>query len=220
MDGAGGGARFRPALRPAAAAVALGHRGRRQHRALVRHRRAFRARIATGRHARAAAVAHCGPWLDRRRGTRSLRPALRGRASRGIFRRAGPLPQRHRHPGVGGLVGRLRLRVRPHRQSLAAAQSHREPLRMGRAGDARPAVARHSVSGVARRVAGGGAVLLLRMGGAHLARQGRAALPRARGACLQHAGVGRHARLRPRNLARARRGVLACLWHPRPLRPS
>ena len=223
--GPGVGARLRPALRSAAAAVAVADRRGRHHRAHFRgggrvpSQGRFQRRLPANGAARGSAGAYG------RRAEAARRGDLPADHRRRPLRGPGCLSQPDHHHGVDHLVGRPRIRLRAGGRSLGARQPAAHDLRLGREavrGDDRraAAVARPRLSPRAWRVACGAAVLPLRVGGARLAGQRRAGFPRARGARLCALHLGGHAPVRPRHVAREGRSLQRRLRRARALRAA
>ena len=170
--------RLRPALRPAAAALALPDRRGRGGRALLcslppsscaAAKRASRRCASPCRRSATTLAERLSAPVRRRR----LLPVARSR----LFRRAGRLGQQpaagHR---LGDLVGRRHLRQRADRRRLAP---HRSVARRRKAvrDRAEPPL---PLAGSRRRLARGRALLRLRLGRARLDRERRAAQARRR----------------------------------------
>ena len=227
---AGGRPRLRPALRAAAAALALSLRRRGGGRAVLRRLRPVRAPRAGTQ--RAAPKSTCSP---RRSGARSaIRPSSWRcgspcSACSSVTILAGLLgdqnPYRNIAPTlvwivwwvglayVAAFVGDIWALVNPWRTIFDGAQWLYR--RLGGHGELRRPPALPASAGRLARLRAAAGLLLDR---ARLPERGRPGAHRRPGHRLFRAHLGRHARLRPRRLAAARRGLLAGVRHLRPLR--
>lgn len=223
---AGCRSRLRPTLRSPDPALVLPHRRCGGRRGVVRHRRTVRA----GGAARSPLSAHrphrhAAGSMDRKpipcacaRIPRARRVHHHDR--RGVPRRPEPLPQHRADHGVDHRLGRSRLCFRVRGQCLGADQSLADDLRIDR--DHRPRDHRTvrvrpapTLSGGARRLARVRSSIGVLVGRARLPKSGRPVLHRVACPRLFPSDLRRHVPVRPRVLARARRGFHRGVRHIR-----
>src|SRR5262245_8708035 len=223
---AGRRTRLRATLRSPDPALVLPRRCRGGCRGVVRHRRTVRA----GGAARSPLSAHrphrhAAGSMDRKpipcAGARAPRARrFHHHDPRGVSRRPESLPQHRTDPGVDHRLGRSRLCFRVRGQCLGADQSLADNLRIDRdyrprdhrAARVRPAPA---LSGVARRLARVHFAARVRLDRARLPEPGGPVLHRVACPRLLPSDFRRHVPVRPRVLARARRGFHGGVRHIR-----